>query len=98
MQTPGPSRSEGPLSLVVFIGCPHCGNRIETPFARGHGRVPVANTHPNPTHKRRHHGDRCRVVVVIDPHGESHEIHKIREGETREAAMQRVALLLRPAA
>lgn len=53
------------------------------PFARI--RVPVTNTHPKGTDP---HGKRCRVVVLPDPDGDHHEVHRVADGQRFEDVMQ----------
>lgn len=86
----GPSGSNGgAFSLVVKIRCPHCGTPIPQPFYRA--RTPVVNTHFKNSDP---HGPRCRIVVVCDPYGEKHEVHRLREGETKDEALERIGRLL----
>lgn len=71
---------------VVSVHCPHCGSVIDGPFYRASIRLPVCKTHA----PRRSHAPRCRVIVVIDPTGERHEVHQVRDGESKEQALERV--------
>lgn len=82
---PGPSGSTEGFSLIPKIRCPYCGWLIEGPFYRA--KIPVAKTH-SPAGKP--HAARCRVIVVPDPVGERHEVHKVHDGESKEQAMERV--------
>lgn len=72
---------------VVSVHCPHCGSVIDGPFYRAPIRLPVCKTH---SHGRRAHAPRCRVIVVIDPIGERHDVHQVRDGESKEQALERV--------
>ena len=84
----GSSGSRGSLSaLVTSVACPHCGSAIDGPFYRAPIPLPVCKTHA----PRRPHAPRCRVIVVIDPMGERHEVHQVRDGESKEQALERVA-------
>lgn len=71
---------------VVSVHCPHCGSVIDGPFHRTSSRFAVCKTHA----PRRPHAPRCRVIVVIDPLGERHEVHQVRDGESKEQALERV--------
>lgn len=81
----GPSASTGGLSLFAKVRCPHCGTQIPRPFYRA--PFPVVNTHWK---SRDPHGPRCRVVVVADPTGERHAVHRMTDGETDEHALERI--------
>lgn len=82
-------RTEGPFLYVTKVRCPHCGTRIPRAFFRA--RVPVVNTHWKPQDP---HGSRCRVIVLVDPAGERHDVYRMLDGETDEQALERVGRLI----
>lgn len=84
----------GPL-WVRDIPCPHCGGVIDTPLPRQ--RTAIANTHNPNKHRSGARVPLCRVVVVPDPIGEAHQVHRVPDGVDRETVMQRVLETLRAA-
>lgn len=83
-------------SLVVTdVRCSLCGAVIPKVFARI--AVPVANAHRRPCDTT--HSSMCRVIVVIDPNGKNHQVHRVPDGVEDRVVMQRVMeTIVRPAA
>lgn len=74
-----------PDSLVITgVVCPFCGQTIQKVFARM--RTPVANSHRVDASGSKN----CRVVVVIDPKGDQHQVHRVPDGITDRTVMQRL--------
>lgn len=83
-------------SLVISgIPCPHCGGMIDTPMARD--RTAIANTHNPNKHRPGHRVPLCRVIVVPDPAGNAHQVHRVPDGVEPKTVMQRVLETLRAA-
>ena len=83
-------------SLVVDnVRCNFCGTIIPKVFARA--AVPVTNSH-RPASDPHTHTNYCRVIVVIDPLGNDHQIHRVPEGVSERTVLQRLMEAMRAAA
>jgi hypothetical protein len=80
--------------VVTDVRCPFCGTVIPKVFARL--RAPVANSHRTDRDPHGSHGQ-CRVIVVIDPEGSDHKVHRVPEGVTEIAVMQQIMETMRAA-
>lgn len=80
--------------VVTNVPCPFCGTVIPKVFARV--RAPVSNSHRS---ERDPHGrlGQCRVIVVIDPEGSAHQVHRVPDGVTETTMMQRIMETMRAA-